>query len=298
MIEVENLTKRYGPTLAVSNISFNVQEGEILGFLGPNGAGKTTTMRIITGFLSASSGRVRVSGFDVAEQPLEVKKRIGYLPENPPVYPDMTVNEYLAFVGRIKGVPRSDLKKRIGDVSEKCAVADVANRQIGKLSKGYRQRVGLAQALMVNPDVLILDEPTLGLDPLIQREFWRLIDEASGRGATVLLSSHVLAEVEAGCHRMGLVRAGHLVRAGSLDELREVRSHRLQVVLGEAVRPDDLSTVPGLSEISIDGARVECTVRGPVGPLLDRLVPLSVIELDSRELSLEEVFLREFERTP
>ena len=146
MIEVENLTKRYGPTLAVSDVSFQVQKGEILGFLGPNGAGKTTTMRIITGFLSPTAGRVRVAGIDVAQSPIEAKKRLGYLPENPPVYPDMTVNEYLAFVGRIKGVPRGELTQRIGEVCEKCAVTDVQHRQIGRLSKGYRQRVGLAQA--------------------------------------------------------------------------------------------------------------------------------------------------------
>ena len=143
MIEVENLTKRYGPTLAVSDVTFEAQKGEVLGFLGPNGAGKTTTMRVITGYLPPSEGRVRVAGYDVVEEPLEAKRRTGYLPEAPPVYPDMTVTEYLAFVGRIKGISRRELKSRLAEVSERCAVADVQNRQIGKLSKGYRQRVGL-----------------------------------------------------------------------------------------------------------------------------------------------------------
>src|SRR5208282_3071652 len=158
MIEVENLTKRYGPTLAVSEVTFQAQKGEVLGFLGPNGAGKTTTMRVITGYLPPSAGRVRVAGYDVVEEPLEAKRRTGYLPETPPVYPDMTVAEYLAFVARIKGVSRRDIKTRLDSIVEKCAVADVRNRQIGKLSKGYRQRVGLAQALIHNPEVLVLDE--------------------------------------------------------------------------------------------------------------------------------------------
>src|SRR5215472_6571486 len=158
MIQVEGLTKRYGPTVAVSDVSFEVRKGEILGFLGPNGAGKTTTMRVITGYLPPTEGRVTVDGFDVSEQPLESKRRIGYLPEQPPVYPDMTVLEYLAFVARIKGVPRREVARRVEEASEKAAVTNVSKRPIGKLSKGYRQRVGLAQALIHNPDVLILDE--------------------------------------------------------------------------------------------------------------------------------------------
>src|SRR5574337_1321916 len=209
MIEVENLTKRYGPTLAVSDVSFQVQKGEILGFLGPNGAGKTTTMRIITGFLSPSEGSVRVAGIDVVESPLDAKRHIGYLPENPPVYTDMTVNEYLAFVGRIKGVPRAELKKRVGEVSEKCSITDVQDRQIGKLSKGYRQRVGLAQALIHNPDVLILDEPTAGLDPKQIIETRELIHGLSGEH-TIILSTHILPEVSSTCQRVIIINQGHL----------------------------------------------------------------------------------------
>jgi ABC-2 type transport system ATP-binding protein len=165
MIKVAGLTKRYGPTTAVNNISFEVDRGEIVGFLGPNGAGKTTTMRILTGFLPPTQGKVSVAGYDVMEQPIEVKKHIGYLPETPPLYPEMEVVEYLDFVARLKGIPSSDLTSRIETVLEKCSLGHVRHKIIGHLSKGYRQRVGLAQALIHNPEVLILDEPTAGLDP-------------------------------------------------------------------------------------------------------------------------------------
>ena len=165
MIEVENLTKRYGPRTAVDNVSFKVHKGEILGFLGPNGAGKTTTMRILTGYLSATAGAARVAGYDVFENPLEVKKRVGYLPETPPLYQDMRVDDFLDFVSKIKGIPSKDRKRRIDDSIEKARITDVRSRFIGRLSKGYRQRVGLAQAIIANPEVLILDEPTAGLDP-------------------------------------------------------------------------------------------------------------------------------------
>src|SRR5438552_18345837 len=165
MIKVEGLTKRYARTVAVDNISFEVEKGGIVGFLGPNGAGKTTTMRVLTCFLPPTSGSASVAGFDVLENPLEVKKRIGYLPESPPLYPEMEVHEYLTFVGRLKGIAGGDIAKRVEEASERCAIADVRTKLIGKLSKGYRQRVGLAQAIIHNPDVLILDEPTAGLDP-------------------------------------------------------------------------------------------------------------------------------------
>src|SRR6266568_2214353 len=222
MIEVEGLTKRYGPTLAVSEVSFEVQKGEVLGFLGPNGAGKTTTMRVITGYLPPSEGKVRVAGVDVVEEPLEVKRHTGYLPESPPVYPDMTVVEYLAFVARIKGVPRGDVRKRVDEVSEKCAITDVRGKQIGKLSKGYRQRVGLAQALIHNPDVLILDEPTAGLDPKQIIETRDLIRGFAGQH-TVVLSTHILPEVSKTCQRVVVINAGKIVAVGTPDEL----THRL-----------------------------------------------------------------------
>src|SRR5881396_1283063 len=210
MIQVEHLTKRYGPTVAVSDVSFEVQKGEVLGFLGPNGAGKTTTMRVITGYLPPTEGKVSVAGFDVLESPIEAKRRTGYLPENPPVYPDMTVSEYLGFVARIKAVPRAEVKKRVEEVSEKCAVTDVRGRQIGKLSKGYRQRVGLAQALIHNPEVLVLDEPTAGLDPKQIIETRELIKNLAGQH-TVVLSTHILPEASKTCQRVVVINAGKIV---------------------------------------------------------------------------------------
>src|ERR1700758_2022974 len=195
MISVNQLTKRYARTTAVDQISFSVAKGQIVGFLGPNGAGKTTTMRMLTCFLPPSAGTATVAGFDVLEQPLEVKKRIGYLPETPPIYPEMSASEYLDFVGKLKGLSGADLAKRIDYVCGRCAINDVKAKQLGKLSKGYRQRVGLAQAIIHNPEVLILDEPTAGLDPKQINETRELIKDLAGEH-TIILSTHILPEVE------------------------------------------------------------------------------------------------------
>jgi len=195
MITVKELTKRYARNIAVDHVSFEVQRGQIVGFLGPNGAGKTTTMRMLTCFMPPSSGTATVAGFDVLEQPLEVKKHIGYLPETPPLYPEMETGEYLTYVGRLKGIAGAELRKRVDYVCERCAVADVKNKLLGKLSKGYRQRVGLAQAIVHNPDVLILDEPTAGLDPKQINETRDLIKGLAG-DHTIILSTHILPEVE------------------------------------------------------------------------------------------------------
>ncbi len=305
MIQVENVTKRYGPTLAVSDLSFEVQKGEILGFLGPNGAGKTTTMRIITGYLPPTEGRVRVAGFDVAEDPLEVKKRIGYLPELPPVYPDMTVTEYLDFVGRIKGVARGDLKKRVDEVSEKTSVTDVRDRQIGKLSKGYRQRVGLAQALIHNPDVLILDEPTAGLDPKQIIETRELIKGLAGLH-TIVLSTHILPEVSKTCQRVVVINAGRIAAVGTPDEL----IHRLQgyeTVLVTAEGPREeikgrLEAVTGVNLVDKHEAmesrttfEVHAEKGHDVRAELARAVVESqwnLLELKTSGLSLEDIFLK------
>ncbi|HET7212306.1 MAG TPA: ATP-binding cassette domain-containing protein [Terriglobia bacterium] len=305
MIEVENLTKRYGPTLAVSDVSFQVQKGEILGFLGPNGAGKTTTMRIITGFLSASAGRVRVAGIDVAASPLDAKRHIGYLPENPPVYTDMTVNEYLAFVGRIKGVARGDLKKRIGEVSEKCSVADVQDRQIGRLSKGYRQRVGLAQALIHNPDILILDEPTAGLDPKQIIETRQLIKNLAGQH-TVILSTHILPEVSKTCQRVVVISKGTVVAMGAPDELTaRLQGYGSVMVTVEGPAPDIMSklqTVAGVNLVEpmdASGSRVTLEVHTEknqeVRSELARAIVESgwkLFELKTSGMSLEDIFLK------
>ena len=218
MIEVEGLTKRYGRTTAVDGVSFRVERGEILGFLGPNGAGKTTTMRILTCYLPPTEGTARVAGYDVFSQPMEVKRRVGYLPETPPLYPDMSVREYLDFCARIKGVPAKERKTRVGDAIEKCRVGDVRDKLIAKLSKGYRQRVGLAQAILHNPDVLILDEPTAGLDPKQIIETRELIRGLAG-SHTVILSTHILPEVSMTCGRVVIINKGRVVAEDTPDNL-------------------------------------------------------------------------------
>ncbi|HYP09080.1 MAG TPA: ATP-binding cassette domain-containing protein [Bryobacteraceae bacterium] len=218
MIKVEGLSKRYARNVAVDNVSFEVQKGQIVGFLGPNGAGKTTTMRILTCFLPPTAGTANVAGYDVMRQPMEVKRRIGYLPETPPLYPDMEVGEYLEFVGRLKGISRSDLPRRVSDVAERCAVADVRKKLIHKLSKGYRQRVGLAQAIIHNPDVLILDEPTSGLDPKQITETRALIKSLAG-DHTIILSTHILPEVDFICEQVVIISKGKIVATDSVHNL-------------------------------------------------------------------------------
>jgi len=239
MIEVTNLTKKYGRTTAVDGVSFTVQKGEILGFLGPNGAGKTTTMRILTCYLPPTEGSAKVAGYDVFEQPLEVKKRVGYIPETPPLYIDMEVQTFLDFVAKIKGVPSKLRKAKIDDAIEKCRIVDVRKTLIGKLSKGYRQRVGLAQALCGDPPILVLDEPTIGLDPSQVREVRELIREL-GRDRTVLLSSHILSEVEKVCRRVLIMGRGKLLEQGTPEEiarrLRKSTKFRLEVRASDGLK--------------------------------------------------------------
>jgi ABC-2 type transport system ATP-binding protein len=231
MITVKELTKRYARNAAVDNISFEVQKGQIVGFLGPNGAGKTTTMRVLTCFLPPTSGSVTVAGFDVLEQPLEVKKRIGYLPEVPPLYPEMATAEYLTFVGQLKGLSGADLRKRVEGVCERCAIADMKTKLLGKLSKGYRQRVGLAQAIIHNPDVLILDEPTAGLDPKQINETRDMIKSLAG-DHTIILSTHILSEVEQTCEQVIIINKGKLVATDSVNNLQN-RARGAESVLVE-----------------------------------------------------------------
>jgi len=235
MIEVRNLTKRYGDITAVRDVSFTAQTGQILGFLGPNGAGKTTTMRIITGFLPATTGTVKVAGFDIFEQSHEVRKRIGYLPESPPLYADMTVTSYLRFVARIKGVAKRELPDAIDRALQVCGLADVSTRLLGHLSKGFRQRVGLAQALIHNPSVLVLDEPTIGLDPRQIIDIRTLIRELS-RDRTVILSTHILPEVAQLCEKVVIINAGEIVVEDTLENL--TRELSLEQVFLRAVTKD------------------------------------------------------------
>ena len=210
MIEINNLTKRYGDFLAVDNISFNVEKGKILGFLGPNGAGKTTTMRIITGFMPPSEGNVTISGYDVLDEPLLIKNKIGYLPETPPLYLDMTVAEYLNFAGLLKQVPSQEINAAVDNACSKVDINDVKNKVIKALSKGYKQRVGLAQAIIHDPEVLILDEPTIGLDPIQIREVRDLIKSLAGNH-TIVLSTHILPEVDMTCDEVVIIKKGKII---------------------------------------------------------------------------------------
>src|ERR1700736_50205 len=255
MIKVEGLTKRYARNVAVDHISFEVEKGQIVSFLGPNGAGKTTTMRMLTCFMPPTEGSAQVAGFDVRENPMEVKRRIGYLPDTPPVYPEMEVIEYLDFVGRIKGVPKASLRSRIDEVVQKTAITDVRNKEIGKLSKGYRQRVGLAQAIVHNPDVLILDEPTAGLDPHQIIETRDLIKGLAG-DHTIILSTHILPEVEQTCEQVIIINKGRLVATDSVRNLqgraRSGESLLLEVACGDSqldamVVQEKLEAVAGVS---------------------------------------------------
>jgi ABC-2 type transport system ATP-binding protein len=305
MIEVEGLTKRYGPTVAVSDVTFQVRKGEVLGFLGPNGAGKTTTMRVITGYLPPTAGTVRVAGFDVVEQPLEAKRRTGYLPELPPVYPDMTVDEYLAFAGRIKGVAGAELKKRMDAVSETCAVSDVRRRQIGKLSKGYRQRVGLAQALIHNPDVLVLDEPTAGLDPKQIIETRQLIKSLAGQH-TVILSTHILPEVSKTCERVVVINGGKIAAVGTPEELtRRLQGFETVLVTVEGPEKEVKEKIERIEGVNLverheaSNGRVTFEVHAAKDKDVRAEVARAVVEsqwklfeLKTSGLSLEEIFLK------
>ncbi len=308
MIQVEGLSKRYARHVAVNNISFAVDKGDIVGFLGPNGAGKTTTMRILTCFMPPTEGKATVAGFDVFEQPHEVKKHIGYLPEAPPLYPEMSVEDYLMFVARLKNVPASEVKSRTEQVMERCAVVDSRSRLISKLSKGYRQRVGLAQAIIHNPDVLILDEPTSGLDPKQINETRELIKSLAGEH-TIILSTHILPEVEAVCQKVIIINKGRLVATDSVENLkaRAGVGSAIQVQVDTGGEADfatvrqRLEQVPGVSKVLdriVSGNRFVFEVESLEGrnarPDVARAIVhagWNLLELKSSTLSLEEVFL-------
>jgi ABC-2 type transport system ATP-binding protein len=243
LIEARGISKRYGDLLAVDDVSFSAGSGEVIGFLGPNGAGKTTTMRILTGFLPASDGTAQIAGHDIFEEPLAARRAVGYLPEVPPLYPEMDVAGYLRYVATLKDVPRSKRKAAVERAIERCGLKEVHRRVIGSLSRGYRQRVGLAQAIVHNPSVLILDEPTVGLDPIQVREIRALIADLTSaeqaEGAhTVVLSTHILAEVEAICRRVILINAGRKVIDSPLDELTQ-GGQRLEDIFARVTTADD-----------------------------------------------------------
>ncbi len=310
MITVKELTKRYARNTAVDHISFEIQKGQIVGFLGPNGAGKTTTMRMLTCFMPPTAGTATVAGFDVLEEPMEVKKRIGYLPETPPLYPEMRTGEYLEFVGRLKGLSKTELGKRVDYVCERCSVADVREKLISKLSKGYRQRVGLAQAIIHNPDVLILDEPTAGLDPKQINETRDLIKSLAG-DHTIILSTHILPEVEQTCEQVIIIAKGKVIATDSVSNLqnraRGVESVLLEVAgrngeVDPAVVQTRLEKITGVSKVHLKEKRQTRNIF-EIESVKDKLVrgdlARAVVEagwdlneLRSSAMSLEEVFLQ------
>ena len=304
MIEVQHLTKRYGRVTAVNDVSFRVERGEILGFLGPNGAGKTTTMRILTGYMPATEGKAIVAGFDVFDQPIEAKRRTGYLPETPPLYPDMSVSEYLDFVAKIKGVPSADRRTRVQYVMDRTRITDMANRLCGKLSKGYKQRVGLSSALIHNPDVLILDEPTAGLDPKQIIETRELIKELAG-DHTIILSTHILPEVAQTCQRVVIINKGHVVAVDTPDNLtarlRGSETMYLQLDASGADAAVSLGRVPGVTRVveadrrdGMIGYEVDSESGRDVRRDLARTIVNSgwgLLEMRPMRMSLEDVFL-------
>ena len=310
MITVSDLTKRYARQTAVDHISFEVHKGQIVGFLGPNGAGKTTTMRMLTCFLPPTSGTATVAGFDVVEQSMEVKKRIGYLPEMPPLYPEMRTGEYLNFVGKLKGLSGGELRRRVEYVLERCAIGDVKDKLLGKLSKGYRQRVGLAQAIVHNPDVLILDEPTSGLDPKQINETRELIRTLAG-DHTIILSTHILPEVEQTCEQVIIINKGRLAATDSVNNLqkraRGTESLMVEVAsrnkeLDAAIVRERLERVSGVSRVTFKNKRenrsifeVETrrgtTIRGDVARAVVE-AGWDLNELRPTAVSLEEIFLQ------
>ena len=304
MIEVENLTKRYGRTTAVDGISFRVHKGEILGFLGPNGAGKTTTMRVLTCYLPPTEGTARVAGYDVFEAPLDVKRRVGYLPETPPLYPDMDVTEYLDFCAKIKGVPAATRRARIDEAIGKCSLGEKRTTLIGRLSKGFRQRVGLAQAIIHNPAVLILDEPTAGLDPKQIIETRELIKGLGGEH-TVVLSTHILPEVSMTCGRVVIINRGRVVAEDTPENLTqrlkggaalklEVRGPREAVLETVRAVPGVLSVRAGEGAGPVLEVEVDVQPGGDVRAELARAVVqggFDLLDLQRMGMSLEEIFL-------
>lgn len=306
MIEVNGLTKNYGDVAAIEGVTFKAEEGQILGFLGPNGAGKTTTMRILTCFQPPSSGTASVGGFDVVEQSMEVRKRIGYLPEHPPVYNDMTVRSYLRFVGKIKGIPPAQLAGRVDETMEMTGTAHVHNTVVGHLSKGYKQRVGLAQALVHDPAVLILDEPTVGLDPKQIIEIREVI-KGLGGDHTVILSTHILPEVNLTCERVVIINNGRIAGEGTPEsltaQLKDGEVLRAQVTGPEDQVKSTISGVSGVLEVSVeqvpevgDAAYIVSTTPGQdVRDELSRQLVnggFGLRELRSLEMTLEDIFLR------
>ena len=303
MIEVQNLSKAYGPRLAISNLNFSIARGEIVGFLGPNGAGKSTTMKILTGFMPATSGTAKVAGFDVFNNPLEVKRNVGYLPENPPVYLDMQVEDYLLYAAQLKDMSTGAATKAVSEAIDKTGLGNVRTRIIGNLSKGYRQRVGLAQALVHNPQVLILDEPTVGLDPVQIIEIRELIRSLAG-AHTVILSSHILPEVTATCQRVIVIARGQIMAQDTIEALTtkmQVQGtvpHHLLVkkIANEGVAA--IRALPGVRDLKASGNLLTLEIDSGGAEIRDQVIEaavkngMGVLEFSTERLSLEAIYLK------
>ena len=301
MIEVENLTRYYGTRRAINNISFQIEKGEVVGFLGPNGAGKSTTMNIISCILPASSGSAKIKGFDTFEKSLEIRKIIGFLPETPPIYPDMIVRDYLKFTAGLRGVDAKKISLSVDRVIEKCSLKEVSHRIIGRLSKGYQQRVGLAQAMIHNPEILILDEPTIGLDPIQIIEIRKLIQELATEH-TIILSSHILPEITQICKRVIIINEGEIAAVDSLDGLTASlrKSDRLSLTIRNT-EESVLEKLNGLDQVisAVKGEKdqllIECTLRSN---LQDEIAKLAlennwgIVELKPVSMTLEDIFLK------
>lgn len=300
MIQVTNLSKSYGDRMAINDLNFTVQTGEVVGFLGPNGAGKSTTMKILTGYMAPTEGQVNVAGFDIFEDPMEVKKRIGYLPETPPVYMDMTVYAYLDFCARIKQVDRTQVASAVKIALEKTNLVDVKDRLIGNLSKGFRQRVGLAQALVSDPEILILDEPTVGLDPKQVSEMRALIKDLKGQH-TIILSTHILPEVQASCDKVIIINNGKIIAQDNLDGLSKRLSAgghlKLRVRRLADKVSDALEKIHGVSKSENVGNYIEVQTDGSeevVESISSQIVAMNagLLELQSSRMTLEDIFIK------
>jgi ABC-2 type transport system ATP-binding protein len=303
MIEVQGLTKRYGNIHALNDVSFSVQKGQIVGFLGANGAGKTTTMDILCGCIGADQGSAQISGYDITSQPNEAKRRLGYLPDEPPLYTDMLVKEYIEYSAKLHKVPRTEIKKRVDETVEKLSLGEVRNRLVGNLSKGFRQRVGLAQAIVHDPEVLVLDEPTEGLDPNQIVHIRELIRSLAGQH-TIILSSHILSEVQNTCDHIIIINKGRIVKQGTYDELVKVigktRQYFISVDKHGKSLADKISGFKGVSDVHVsdtDGHRVEFTMDGSEG-IIDSIARAAmdgshgIKEIASKTKTLEEIFFQ------
>lgn len=296
LIQVENLSRLYGDTVAVNQVSFTLNKGEVLGFLGPNGAGKSTSMQIITGSLAPTTGLITINGFDLIDQPIEAKSCLGYLPENPPVYRELTVDEYLTYCARLHRIPAANIKTALDEAKQHCGLEDVSHRLIGNLSKGFQQRVGIAQAIIHQPPVVILDEPTVGLDPIQIREIRSLI-KSLGKERSVILSTHILPEVKATCDRVQIIRRGELIYNASIDELNERgKGNHLTVAFNRPPSEQALADLPGATAVHcIDPSRFQ--IQFDRQGFAESLVKVSVqqdwslFELVPDNTSLEEIFV-------